>query len=106
MIDPVFSSSDNSAMSDTPPVILVIEDEPPIQKFLRVTLEAQGHYVIEAVTGKAGLIEAASRTPELIILDLGLTDMDGIEVTRQLREWSKIPIIVVSARGKEQDKIV
>jgi two-component system KDP operon response regulator KdpE len=106
MIDPARSSSDNNAMSDTPPVVLVIEDEPPIQKFLRVTLEAQGYQVIEAVTGKAGLIEAASRTPDLIILDLGLPDMDGIEVTRQLREWSKIPMIVVSARGKEQDKIV
>jgi two-component system KDP operon response regulator KdpE len=106
MIDPARSSSDNNAMSDTPPVVLVIEDEPPIQKFLRVTLEAQGYQVIEATTGKAGLIEAASRTPELIILDLGLPDVDGIEVTRQLREWSKIPIIVVSARGKEQDKIV
>jgi two-component system KDP operon response regulator KdpE len=97
--------SDNSDMSDTPPVILVIEDEPPIQKFLRVTLDAQGYQVIEATTGKSGLVAAASRTPDLIILDLGLPDIDGIEVTRQLREWSKIPIIVVSARGKEQDKI-
>ena len=93
-------------MSDTPPVILVIEDDPPIQKFLRVTLAAQGYEVLEAATGKQGLIDAASRTPELVVLDLGLPDMDGLEVTRQLREWSTVPIIVVSARGKEQDKVL
>src|SRR5438046_4519340 len=90
----------------TPPLILVIEDEAAIQKFLRASLEAQGYRVVEAATAKAGMIEAASRTPDLVILDLGLPDLDGIEVTRRLREWSKIPIIVVSARGKEQDKIV
>src|SRR3954469_9219995 len=106
MIDPAPLASDNTVMSGTPPVILVIDDEPPIQKFLRVTLEAQGYQVVEAVTGKAGLIHAASRTPDLIILDLGLPDIDGVDVTRQLREWSKIPIIIVSARGKEQDKIL
>src|SRR5438046_10703379 len=90
----------------TPPLILVIEDEAAIQKFLRASLEAQGYRVVEAATAKAGMIEAASRTPDLVILDLGLPDLDGIEVTRRLREWSKAPIIVVSARGKEQDKIV
>ncbi|MGA2498902.1 MAG: response regulator [Tepidisphaeraceae bacterium] len=93
-------------MSDTPPVILVIEDDPPIQRFLRVTLAAQGYEVLEAAAGRQGLIDAASRTPDLIILDLGLPDIDGLEVTRQLREWSKVPIIVVSARGKEQDKVM
>jgi two-component system KDP operon response regulator KdpE len=92
-------------MTDNPPVILVIEDDPPIQKFLQVSLAAQGYQIVECDTGKRGLIEAASRTPDLIILDLGLPDIDGIEVTRQLRGWSKAPIIVVSARGKEQDKI-
>lgn len=106
MIDPATKASDNINMSDVPPAVLVIEDEPPIQKFLRVTLGAQGFQVIEATTGKAGLIAAASRTPDLIILDLGLPDIDGIQVTHQLREWSKIPIIIVSARGKEQDKIL
>jgi two-component system KDP operon response regulator KdpE len=106
MIDHAPSASDNTAMSDTPPLILVIDDEPPIQKFLRVTLDAQGYQVVEAVTGKAGLIQAASRTPDLIILDLGLPDIDGVEVTRQLRQWTKVPVIVVSARGKEQDKIL
>jgi two-component system KDP operon response regulator KdpE len=113
MIDPIAPASDNKRMSDAPPdapppppaMILVIDDESPIQRFLRVSLEAQGYQVVEASTGKRGLIEAASRTPDLIVLDLGLPDIDGIEVTRQLREWSKAPIIVVSARGKEQDKI-
>lgn len=113
MIDPTSPTGDNRPMPDAshdtspppPASILVIDDESPIQHFLRVSLEAQGYQVVEAATGKRGLIEAASRTPDLIILDLGLPDMDGIEVTRQLREWSKAPIIVVSARGKEQDKI-
>jgi two-component system KDP operon response regulator KdpE len=105
MVDPTPPAGDNTRMSDTPPVILVIDDESSIQRFLRVSLEAQGYQVVEAATGKRGLVEAASRTPDLIVLDLGLPDMDGIDVTRQLREWSKAPIIVVSARGKEQDKI-
>jgi two-component system KDP operon response regulator KdpE len=93
-------------MSDTAPTILVIDDEPPIRKFLRVTLTSGGYQVVEAETGKIGLIQATSRHPDLIILDLGLPDMDGVELARQLREWSSVPIIVVSARGKEQDKIV
>src|SRR5215813_12512959 len=93
-------------MSEPAPAILVIEDEAPIRKFLRVTLDSQGYRVIEATTGKEGLIHAASHQPELVILDLGLPDMDGVELTRQLREWSAVPVIVVSARGKEQDKIV
>jgi two-component system KDP operon response regulator KdpE len=89
----------------TSPTILVIEDEPPIRKFLRVTLSSQGYQVVEAETGKLAIIHATSRHPDLIVLDLGLPDMDGVDLTRQLREWSKVPIIVVSARGKEQDKI-
>ncbi|MDB5289266.1 MAG: two component transcriptional regulator, winged helix family [Phycisphaerales bacterium] len=94
------------SMSETSPVILVIEDDAAIQKFLRVTLTSQGHQLVEATTGKAGLLEAASRQPDLVILDLGLPDMDGVELVKQLREWSAVPVIVVSARGKEQDKIV
>jgi two-component system, OmpR family, KDP operon response regulator KdpE len=93
-------------MAEPKPTILVIEDEPALQKFLRLTLETQGYGVIEAATGQQGLRHAATAAPDLIILDLGLPDMDGIEVARQLREWSAIPIIVVSARGKEQQKIV
>lgn len=93
-------------MSDTAPTILVIEDDAPIQKFLRVTLGSQGYHVVESVTGNDGLIQAATRQPDLIVLDLGLPDMDGVQLLRQVREWSTVPVIVVSARGKEQDKIV
>lgn len=93
-------------MSEAVPTILVIDDEAPIRKFLRVALGGGGYQVVEAETGKIGLIQATSRNPDLIILDLGLPDMDGVELARQLREWSTVPIIVVSARGKEQDKIV
>src|SRR5690242_13889250 len=93
-------------MAELKPTILVIEDEPPLQKFLRVSLETQDYRVIEAVTGEQGIRHAATAQPDLIILDLGLPDIDGVEVTRRLREWTSIPIVVVSARGKEQDKVV
>src|SRR2546430_6614168 len=93
-------------MADPKPTVLVIEDDPPLQKFLRVTLGTQDYNVIVAATGEQGLRHAATAGPDLIILDLGLPDIDGVEVARRLREWSAIPIIVVSARGKEQDKVV
>src|SRR4051812_20022114 len=93
-------------MADNAPVVLVIEDERPLQKFLRVTLESQNYVVVEATRGEEGLRHAAMSRPDLVILDLGLPDIDGLEVTRRLREWSAVPIIVVSARGKEQDKVV
>lgn len=93
-------------MSESKHTILVIDDEPPIQKFLRVSLESHGFKVVEATTGESGIRHAANDQPDLIILDLGLPDLDGIEVTKRIREWSAIPIIVVSARGKEQDKVV
>lgn len=93
-------------MAENKPTILVIEDDPPIQKFLRATLADHQFKVIEAVTGESGLRHAANDRPDLVILDLGLPDLDGVELTRRLREWSTIPIIVVSARGKEQDKVV
>jgi two-component system KDP operon response regulator KdpE len=93
-------------MSDTRPTILIIEDEPPLQKFLRVTLESQNYRVIAAIKAEDGLRQAAVGQPDMIILDLGLPDLDGVEVTRRLREWTLIPIVVVSARGKEQDKVV
>jgi two-component system KDP operon response regulator KdpE len=88
-----------------PPVVLVVDDEPQVVRFLRATLPAQGYRVIEAATGQQGLVEASTRTPDLILLDLGLPDLDGVEVTRRLREWSRTPIIVLSARGQETDKI-
>jgi two-component system KDP operon response regulator KdpE len=93
-------------MAENKPTILVIEDEQSLQKFLRVTLTAQGYRVVEAVTGEAGLRSATMDQPDLVILDLGLPDIDGVQITRRLREWSAIPIIVVSARGKEDDKVV
>ena len=92
-------------MATPKPTILVIEDEPALQKFLRLTLGTQDYAVIEAETGEQGLRHAAISAPDLVILDLGLPDMDGTEVTRRLREWSAIPILIVSARGKEQAKV-
>ncbi len=85
--------------------VLLIEDESPIRRFLRTTLSSHGYKLIEASTGGDGLKLASEHRPEVIILDLGLPDMDGIEVAQQIREWSSVPIIVLSARGQEQDKI-
>lgn len=86
-------------------VILAIEDEPQLVRFLRASLAGHAIHLIDAPTGSAGLIEASTRVPDLILLDLGLPDMDGVEVCRRLRDWSKIPIIILSARGQERDKI-
>ena len=92
--------------SPTPgPVVLVIEDEPPIRRFLRPTLTSQGYRIVEAETGEDGLLQAATRQPDLVILDLGLPDLDGVQVIRRLREWTTVPIIVLSARGAEADKV-
>ncbi|MCX6045754.1 MAG: response regulator [Chloroflexi bacterium] len=92
-------------MTDTLPTILLIEDEPQIRRFLRAALPGQGYQLQEATTGKDGLLQVTVHLPDLIILDLGLPDMDGLEVTKRLREWTQIPIIVLSARGREDDKI-
>ena len=86
-------------------LILLIEDEPQMRRFLRVTLQSQGYRLIESETGEDGLIQAAGRNPAVILLDLGLPDMDGLEVTEKLREWSATPIIVISAREQERDKV-
>ena len=93
-------------MAELRPTVLVIEDDPALQRFLRVTLEAQNFNVIVTDAGEQGLRHAATARPDLVILDLGLPDLDGVEVTKRLRQDSAIPIIVVSARGKEQDKVV
>jgi two-component system KDP operon response regulator KdpE len=85
--------------------ILLIEDEPEIRRFLRTTLPAHGFRLYEAVTGQDGLTEAQARNPDLILLDLGLPDLDGSEVIRQVREWTATPIIVLSARDQEQVKV-
>ena len=92
-------------MADVEQVVLVIEDEAPIRRFLRSSLTGHGYKYIEAVTGKEGLAQAATRQPDLIILDLGLPDMDGVDVIRQLREWTTLPVVVLSVRGNESDKI-
>jgi two-component system, OmpR family, KDP operon response regulator KdpE len=93
-------------MASPTPTVLVIEDEPQIRRFLRATLPAHGYWLLEAETAQAGLTQAAMHQPELIILDLGLPDLDGLEVTRRLREWTTVPILVLSARGQETDKVV
>ena len=85
--------------------VLIVEDEKQIRRFVRTSLEAQGHKVFEAETAKAGLIEAGTRKPDLVILDLGLPDLDGVEFIRDLRAWSTMPVIVLSARTNEADKI-
>jgi two-component system, OmpR family, KDP operon response regulator KdpE len=87
------------------PVVVVIEDEPQIRRFLGPTLAGEGYQVVEAVTGEDGILQAATRQPDMVILDLGLPDMDGLDVIRRLREWTTVPIIVLSARGQERDKI-
>lgn len=86
-------------------LILVVDDEPQIQRFLRPALESQGWQVVEADTGEEALIQASTRAPELILLDLGLPGVQGIDVLRQVREWSSIPIIILSARGDEAGKV-
>jgi two-component system KDP operon response regulator KdpE len=85
--------------------VLVVEDEPQVMRFLRATLPAHGYRLIEAATGAQALVEAQTRQPDLVLLDLGLPDLDGLEVTRRLRAWSGIPIVVISARGQERDKV-
>jgi two-component system KDP operon response regulator KdpE len=92
-------------VSAVKPTILLIEDEAPMRHFLRVSLVSSGYRLIEAETGRDGLAQARAQTPELVLLDLGLPDMDGQAVTRDLRQWSTTPIIVISARGGEEQKI-
>lgn len=87
------------------PLILIVEDEAPIRKFLRVSLTGEEYRIDEAETGQKGLTMAASQPPDLVILDLGLPDMDGLTVLRSLREWLSAPVIVLSARGQERDKV-
>ncbi|MCY1171998.1 MULTISPECIES: two-component system response regulator KdpE [Polaromonas] len=87
------------------PIVVVIEDEPQIRRFVRSALEAEGWQVHEADTAKKGLTEAGTRKPDLLVLDLGLPDGDGLDVIRDVRGWSGVPIIVLSARSDEADKI-
>jgi len=92
-------------MSAHDPLVLVVEDEPQMRRFLRAALTSRPFRIVEASTASEAVLAATSHNPELILLDLGLPDGDGIELTRRLREWSAVPIIVVSARGRESDKV-
>ena len=92
-------------MDHPAPLILLIEDEPQMRRFLRTALGANDYRLVEAETAKDGLAQAAARNPDVILLDLGLPDRDGLDVTRELRGWTATPIIVLSARGREEDKV-
>ncbi|MGB2883181.1 MAG: response regulator, partial [Rhodoferax sp.] len=92
-------------MSTPSPVAVLIEDEPQIRRFVRAALEAEGWQVFEADTAQRGLTEAGTRKPDLLVLDLGLPDGDGLDVIRDVRGWSAVPIVVLSARSDEADKI-
>lgn len=92
-------------MTGNPQRVLLIEDEPQMRKFLRAALVAQGFELVEAENANEATMRATTEPPDIILLDLGLPDMDGIELTKRLREWTRTPIIVLSARGRESDKV-
>jgi len=92
-------------MNEPIPKVLIVEDEAEIRRFVKLSLELEGFEVCEADTVQRGLIEAATRHPEMVVLDLGLPDGDGVDLIRDLRTWSDIPVLVLSARSAEQDKI-
>jgi two-component system, OmpR family, KDP operon response regulator KdpE len=92
-------------MTDTAPTALLVEDERQIRRFVRTALEAEGWKVVEAETMKQGLIDAGTRKPDLVVLDLGLPDGNGVDFIRDFRGWSSVPVIVLSARVDETDKI-
>ena len=85
--------------------VLIIDDEPPIRRLLRLTLEPAGYKVYEAETGQLGLQEAAAKRPDVIVLDMGLPDMDGLLALKRLREWSLTPVLVLTVRSQESDKV-
>jgi len=86
-------------------VVLLIEDEPQMRRFLRAALENEAYRLVEAPTAREGLAQVAGQNPDIILLDLGLPDGDGIDLTRRIREWAGTPIVVISARGQERDKV-
>jgi two-component system KDP operon response regulator KdpE len=92
-------------MPEEKELILLIEDEPQMRRFLRITLQSHAYRLTEAATAQEGLMQAATRNPDVVLLDLGLPDLDGLEVTKRLREWTQTPIIVISAREQERDKV-
>jgi two-component system KDP operon response regulator KdpE len=92
-------------VTESTPVVVMVEDEKQIRRFVRTALESEGIRMFDAETGHQGLTEAATRKPDLVILDLGLPDLDGVDFIRELRTWSALPVIVLSARTDEVDKI-
>ena len=94
-----------SASTSSPARILVIDDEPQIRRFLEISLRAQGYVVVEATGGRAGLAELAAHGADLVVLDLGLPDIDGHQVLRELRQWTQVPVIVLSVRADESEKV-
>jgi two-component system KDP operon response regulator KdpE len=92
-------------MTQEKELILLIEDEPQMRRFLRITLQTHGYRLVETATAQEGLLQATTRNPDVVLLDLGLPDLDGLEVTKRLREWTQTPIIVISAREQERDKV-
>lgn len=92
-------------MTGPPPLIALVEDEPQMRRFIRASLTVRGYRLIEGSTAQEALLLVSSRNPELLLLDLGLPDGDGIEITHRLREWSHVPIIILSARQLELDKV-
>jgi two-component system, OmpR family, KDP operon response regulator KdpE len=95
----------NNEQSKPVATALVIDDEPQIRRLLRVTLEANGYRVFDAANGNDGLAQAAQRRPDVVLLDLGLPDLDGVAVLKRLREWSRVPVVILSVRDHEDDKI-
>jgi two-component system KDP operon response regulator KdpE len=91
--------------SGTPPLVLLVEDERPMQRFVSTAIAAHGYRVVTADDGDGALAQASAHNPDLVLLDLGLPDMDGVDVAIRLREWSSAPILILSARGQEQDKV-
>jgi two-component system, OmpR family, KDP operon response regulator KdpE len=92
-------------MNEAAAVVLIVEDEPQMVRFLHTALSVQDYRLVETNNAKEALVAATTHNPELILLDLGLPDMDGLDLTRRIREWSHVPIIVISARGREDDKV-
>src|SRR5213080_1581069 len=92
-------------MAEPRPAILIVEDEPEIRRFLRTSFGVEGYRVVESTTGRRGSIDAGTHKPDLAIVDLGLPDIDGVNVIREIREWSSMPIVVLSARVQERSKI-
>jgi len=92
-------------MNGPGPLVLIVEDETPMRRFLRTALTARSYRVEEAATAREGIVAITASRPDVVLLDLGLPDADGIDVTRGLREWTDVPIIVLSARGRESDKV-